>query len=91
MNIAEFDKKVLKSCGRTTLREQALTGYHSYGSMDQSYNQLYKDPTIQRKFGGGYSNDEPRVFLHSNQIGAYIPPIFGDRQVRLTNIGSSVN
>ncbi len=90
MNIEEFDKRVLKSCGRTTLQERAITGFYSYGDMDRAY-QTYKNPIIQKKFGSGIIKSEKNVFMHSRNIGDYVGTKFGERIINLGNIDSSIS
>jgi len=90
-----FDAAVDRNCGRLTIQQRAKTGYYRKSDMDRAYKELYKNPTIQSKFGGGVMKMKQKaedVFQKSFvsggvAVGDILPPIFNSRRYSL---GSSV-
>ena len=88
-----FDRKVREHCGRLTPAMTAKTGYYRKTDMTKSYQDLYKNPTIQSRFGGGVtqmkdSNPDP-VGLGS--IGDVAPPLFAARRYSLAPSPTSLS
>ena len=90
----QFDKAVEDHCGRLSVAERAKTGYYRKSDMDRAYQELYKNPRIQSRFGGGVSKmkQSPEgVFNsslgHGSAVGDILPVRFGARRF---NLGSSV-
>jgi hypothetical protein len=88
-----FDRAVREHCGRLTPAMTAKTGYYRKTDMTKSYQDLYKNPTIQARFGGGVSqmkdsNPDP-VGLGS--IGDVAPPLFAARRYSLAPSPTSLS
>jgi len=92
-----FDAAVDKNCGRLTIQQRGKTGYYRKTDMDRAYKELYKNPTIQAKFGGGVMKMKQKaedVFQKSFvsggvAVGDILPPIFNSRRYNLgTSVGS---
>jgi len=91
-----FDEAVDRKCGRLSQKEIAKTGYYRKADMSKAYNELYLNPNIQSRFGGGVSKMKKKpedVFARSSSstsaIGDALPPVFNARRFNLgTSVGS---
>lgn len=91
-----FDEAVDRKCGRLSQKEIAKTGYYRKADMSKAYNELYLNPNIQSRFGGGVSKMKKKpedVFVRSSSsstaIGDVLPPVFNARRFNLgTSVGS---
>ena len=89
-----FDEAVDRKCGRLSQKEIAKTGYYRKANMRKAYNELYLNPNIQSRFGGGVSkmkSNPEDVFVQSSTvaIGDALPPLFNARRFNLgTSVGS---
>ena len=96
-----FDRAVDERCGRLSVADRAKTGYYRKSDMDKAYNELYMNPNIQSRFGGGVSKMKTNpedVFMKSamgggttsgGSVGDVLPPRFLARRYNLgTSVGS---
>ena len=96
--VNQFDKAVLERCGRLTIAERAKTGYYRKSDMDKAYKELYQNPRIQSRFGGGVAKMKQTpvgVFGsaggNGSAVGDILPPRFGARPFNLGTSKGSVS